>query len=229
MNTISLVASWKHVFKASVNSSETKVSVKEIQLARNLMQEEIEEFVEAIGSENKVEILDALGDMVWTSHNASLLMGHKSDIQTLEQAYFEFANRLNVHEKIDRTVENSRERFLRILKESKHVRLEIFASELLMACYVFAAEQGILLGAIMDSIYASNMSKLVSEDKVSDTADFYEAKNISVCFEETSFSGEKRYVVKNKITGKILKSVTFKEPKFDLDKIWKKHRDVKWF
>jgi predicted HAD superfamily Cof-like phosphohydrolase len=66
----------------------------------------------------------------------------------------------------------------------------------------------------MEAVYESNMSKLCySYDEIEETVEAYKQKGIEVVVYPAEFKG---FIVKNKNTDKVLKSINFKEPKFDL-------------
>lgn len=66
----------------------------------------------------------------------------------------------------------------------------------------------------IEAVYESNMSKLCQyPDEVRKTIEMYEKKGITATH---TYIGRQGWVIHNKETGKVLKSVNFKEPKFDL-------------
>lgn len=230
MNTISLVKSWKNYFGLPINNPDIFVPEDQQELAWNLIKEELKELITGLHSEDKTMILDGLGDTVWVCHNALLLMGHYSDIQREEEAFYLFCKNLNTFENKKVNIEFSKKSFISLLRslEEREFTLEVFSTILLKNCYVFSSRYGILLGALLDEIFASNYSKLVREEDIIDTATKYENQGIDVKFSEVKVNGEKLFVVRNSETNKVLKSIKFIEPNLSLDNMWPKHTEVLW-
>ncbi len=73
---------------------------------------------------------------------------------------------------------------------------------------------GLDVDKCVEAVYESNMSKLAySYEEVVQTQLFYDNKGINTSYIEDN---QGRFIVYNADTGKVLKSINFKEPKFEL-------------
>ena len=213
---------------------------KLVKLRIALIDEEIKELKEAYKNKDIIETRDAIGDIIYVINGMGVSFGYNID-EEFEKVYkrdkdlslFQNINK-NYLRKIDR-IENDKDVFKRqILVDNiedlfmslvEHIRIKDLKSIKLYTVYLI--NQVYLFGYILRInvdedyrlIHESNMSKLCkNEDEailtVKSYKNKYEKENSPYDTPDYRLSDNKKYfVVYNKSTGKILKSINYKPVK----------------
>lgn len=133
----------------------------------------------------------------------------------IEEEFREFREAINMQSKFYNTTTGTQFYQLEVVEQPEDI-VEIADSLTDMLWLVIRAMQqfGLDVDKCVEAVYESNMSKLCKTyQEAEDTIEFYKQKGIIAYYE---FWANRGYVIKNMETGKVLKSINFKEPKFEL-------------
>lgn len=135
------------------------IRIPEAKLRFCLIKEELEELLEAIGNADIVEVVDALGDIVYVVHGALQVFG-LSKIYPEEPNLYSHPSvgdfRITTRTGVDNILHNLSKRVL----ESNAEQVLAILHHILDACYETAGILNVDLDEIISIIHSSNMSKL---------------------------------------------------------------------
>jgi len=189
---------------------------KLVNFRMQLIDEEVEELREAIKNKDEIETIDALADILYVVYGAGISFGLNLDtiIRPNKSDMVNFAN--SIMHLLDTEVDKLR-------KAIKHKNMDETENALENILYVVYCI-GLLLGYQMDNafdlVHQSNMSKVcVSEEEAIKTVNWYkkEYANGNYKYDSPTYrkaSNNKYWIVYNKSTGKILKSINYKPVDF---------------
>lgn len=194
MNYQDKVATFMRISGQLVATEPRELTKEELDFRDTLLREEIRELQYAIVDNNRVEILDALCDIVYVALgtcNAAGINHRFSDKDYHEPLYFD----------IDRTI--------KCLEDYSTYGQDYCMSSVVTICYELANLFGFPLDnfkTALDRVHESNMSKFCLDTKtVEKTQEFYDKQGINTYVEPR----EKVMVVYREGDGKVLKSVDY--------------------
>lgn len=180
-----------------VSDKRRKLTKEEFDFRDNLLREEIRELREAIVDNNRVEILDALCDIIYVSLGTCNTIGinhnfidEDFDLYSDEGIYYYF-------EELDR--------YSSICKKCN----DFCPSSIVTVCYELSTYFGFTKEnflTALDRVHESNMSKFCNDTKTAElTQEFYKKQGIDTYLHPR----EKKTIVYRKGDGKVLKSVNY--------------------
>lgn len=176
-----------------VSDVKRELTKEEADFRDNLLQEEIRELREAIVDNNRVEILDALCDIIYVATGTCNAMGIKHVFGFYDDKYGWWARSIDVS--LDELIFYSKECYC--------------ISSVITVCYELAYLFGFTLEnfkTALDRVHSSNMSKFCNDIKTTErTQEFYKNQGIDTYIEPRN----KMTVVYRKDDGKVLKSVDY--------------------
>ena len=200
-----------------------------VNLRYNLINEEFNELLDGIKLyktdkyNGMREIADALGDLLVVTYGTKLSFGltHCDENKYLLYLgnYFNCdINNYYVIQMVDELT-NCVEK-LKYYLEIKNINLiSYYLNNIIKLCYDISYMIGINIKYVFDNIHESNMTKLCkSELEAQETVNWYkenDSKRYPDPYYELSNDGI-HWIVKNKSSGKVLKSINYKEPDFVL-------------
>lgn len=207
-----------HLFNkvAGVHTQETpNINVFEneslINLRLSLIDEEIKELEEATNQNNYIEVIDALADILYVVYG----MGSSLGIPLINEHIFnkiqEF-NETNIPDSSDIHILKSYFHFLtQETKNKNYTGVSINLMSIIDTVYIIALKINVDINKAFDIVHNSNMSKFPPTKELAEkTVSWYlenEKRYDSPGYRYSSVSD--RYVVFNKNTGKILKSIEY--------------------
>lgn len=176
-----------------VSDTPRELTKEEYDFRDNLLREEIRELQYAIADDNRVEILDALCDIIYVATGTCNAMGIKHDFELDEEYYGcgfftteELLSDLNSYSTDD-----------------------FCANSIISVCYELAHHFNFTLDnfkAALIRVHFSNMSKFCTDIKTAErTQEFYKKQGIDTYIEPR----EKKFVVYREGDGKVLKSCDY--------------------
>lgn len=203
--SFNLVRDWRVKFdlKVSNQMGYLKPDVKSKELAIKLINEEYQELQKGIESNNRIEILDAIGDLFFVAiqycdtfnldsieiYSHSYLMNDKSKNISFEDKVKRLNDEMNRFEIYD-AISNIFNEIEKLV-----IKYEVDFTKLI------------------ELIYASNMSKICkSTEEVNESVKKYKKDKVETYSVQTS---DNTWVIKRKSDNKVLKSINFKEPCLD--------------
>jgi len=207
---------------------------KTLKLRLDLIKEEITELNEAYSNNDIIEILDACADIIYVAYGMAYTYKVNSDdflnylICDKNKTLFKniFVNGFTKLEKVDliNKIEGQYNKLEECCKENNKEWINALHNIII---YVYDLQ--IILNFDSDKIFTivhdSNMSKLCkSETEATETVKKYQKDYISEKSPYDSvyyykLNDSELYVIKNKSTGKALKSINYTKVKFNLDEI----------
>ena len=213
---------------------------KLVNLRYSLIEEEIEELNEAFQTHNFIEVIDALTDILYVVYGAASSFGYDMndcyfelrDDKDLNKTLFENC-KVEVLEKyqgeMDRFYEseigynyliilkNLLSEMKIILENKEYNNFVKISVEILDFTYRMGQYYNIDLNRSFDIVHSSNMSKVCStEAEAEETVFWYKKNETRYDSPDYRLSDDKtRYIVYNKSTGKILKSINYIPANFD--------------
>lgn len=176
-----------------VSDTPRELTKEEYDFRDTLLQEEIRELQYAIVDNNRVEILDALCDIIYVATGTCNAMGIKHGFWLYDDNYGWMAESIDV----------SLDDFIFYSKEDYCI------DSVITLCYDLAYLFGFTLENFkraLDRVHASNMSKFCYDTKTEErTQEFYKKQGIDTYIEPRN----KMTVVYRKEDGKVLKSVEY--------------------
>jgi len=186
-----------------------------ISLRLSLIEEEIKELQEATSQNNHIEVIDALADILYVVYGMGSSLGLKL---INEHTYKVNEKSLGVPDDSDLNILQGYFHFLK--QETQHknfLGIQINLMSLIDTVYIVAMKLHIDINKAFDIVHNSNMSKFPeTEELAQKTVDWYlknENRYDSPSYRFSEISN--RYVVYNKSTGKILKSISYVPACFD--------------
>lgn len=171
-------------------------------------QNETKKFIKFVENYEEMTILEMIEDWRLTFG----LPVHKTVQTLIEQDDINLAQSLVTEEYIE---------LMEAVDASNVIEIADGIGDMLFVLIQLANIYGIDVYKVVKAVYDSNMSKLVKESDIQATREKYKEQGIELDFvaipsqteyEDGAFT--RLYVCKNKYTGKVLKSVAFKEPDF---------------
>ena len=193
-----------------------------------LINEEINELFEAFAQKDIIEQMDACGDILYVAYGMGYSYGYNFDelmIKNFDYKYildYPLFTRLSYDQ--NRTSEQSIAALKKLqdeLNESTNIETSINIALIIIYCvYEFQFNACFNSPYIFDVIHKSNMTKLCNtEEEAAQTVAMYKEK-FANRFDSPYYykldSG--KYVVKNRSTGKSLKSINYVKVEFDLSR-----------
>ncbi len=166
-------------------------------LRNNLIDEEINEYLDAIKNNDIIEQVDALCDISYVCYGALIVYGMQCDISDNNQlcdltTYMDDLRKVKENEEYEKLV-NKLIYTCKYLLNNNYTKYNLIFDE----CF--------------DEVHYSNMSKsCFNEDDAKKSVDIYKTKNISADYKKKN----NYYVIYNRETKKILKNYKFKQPHF---------------
>ena len=195
-----------------------------VSLRLNLMTEEYTEFVTAFRDENAIEMIDALADILYVVYGTFIAFGFKLN------RFYEHIIRDNMNSLSDIIklkipceiyISNMKKHlinFVQLIEQKNLVGLCDLLNNMIIMTYTLANEDlNIDIHGAFDIVHKSNMTKICQTEKEAiETVQWY-VKTNDIRYDSPSYrtsSNDKYYIVFNKSTGKILKSVYYMPPDF---------------
>jgi predicted HAD superfamily Cof-like phosphohydrolase len=197
-----------HIFK---NPNDNQI--KMFNLRCDLVIEECKELQEAINNNDKIEVRDAISDILYVLYGIG----------------YTYSFNMNQIQLITNQNERNPSQILNKALNLKNLnKFDVFKNETLYLTrlvYDYAEYMNICVNSDFNIVHQSNMSKLCDDEDIAiKTVESYVKKYIqdpvktpydSPYYYKIDVNGVDKYVVKNKSTGKVLKSIKYKEVKFD--------------
>lgn len=176
-----------------VSDTPRELTKEEYDFRDTLLQEEIRELQYAIVDNNRVEILDALCDIIYVASGTCNAMGIKHDFWFYDDMYGWRAKSIDVS--LDNLIIYSKDDYC--------------INSVITICYDLAYRFGFTLEnfkTALDRVHESNMSKFCLDTKTAErTQEFYKKQGIDTYIEPRN----KMTVVYRKEDGKVLKSIEY--------------------
>lgn len=189
--TIDLVLDWRSTFGLIVDGGGSE---SDIALSKSLIEEELEEYTQAVLEEDKIEQLDAIGDLFFVAVQLEC-MYRKPNYESI------VFNSSNIYPGIE-------------LLPSQEDNYFSGAVEVL---YNLSKQLNVDLHDLVQEIYNSNMSKLCKDEQTAqETVEEYKKKGVETYYKVCPTDSSK-YIVYRSEDNKVLKSVDFVEP--DIQKL----------
>lgn len=187
-NVIDKVLEWRKTFGLKTDGGGTE---EEINLSNNLILEELNEFLIARINKDKLEVLDAIGDLFFVVVQRECM--YKTPL--FEDVYFVKGN-----------ISNSIEGYL-----CNHAEF----SSTIFTLGFFCNLSFVNIEDLVEEIFKSNMSKLCKNKKTADkTIEKYKQEGIECYYKECPIDRTK-YIVYRQSDNKVLKSVDFVSPNIE--------------
>lgn len=184
--TIDLVLDWRSTFGLIVDGGGSE---SDIALSKSLIEEELEEYTQAVLEEDKIEQLDAIGDLFFVAVQLEC-MYRKPNYESI------VFNSSNIYPGIE-------------LLPSQEDNYFSGAVEVL---YNLSKQLNVDLHDLVQEIYNSNMSKLCKDEQTAqETVEEYKKKGVETYYKACTTDSSK-YIVYRREDNKVLKSVDFVEP-----------------
>jgi len=206
-------------------------------LRYKLINEEIEETINAINNDDIIEIIDGLCDMLYVLFGAIVYfnlpitiinnkirkMANLNEFNTLidDNYILKVKNNLEFRENIESVTENNKllsELTTKILGDNNYYddyinNYQSLINNIVLNVYKISELLNININYFFNIVHNSNMSKIcISEEEAVKTIEWYknnEHKYKNPSYRETSYNGIKHYIIYDKDTGKILKSMNY--------------------
>ena len=208
-------------------------------LRYKLINEEIEETINAINNDDIIEIIDGLCDMLYVLfgaivyfnlpityiNNQLIKIGNLNELDNLidDNYILKVKNNLNFKEIIKSISKDNQllsELTTKILEDNNYYdnyiyNYESLINNIVLNVYKISELLNININYFFNIVHNSNMSKIcVSEDEANKTIKWYrnnEHRYKNPSYRETSYNGLKYYIIYDKDTGKILKSINYEK------------------
>lgn len=181
-----------------------------MKLRLSLIEEEFNEFLEGYNKESKKMMIDGLGDLLYVVEGTMVALGIEDLLNLVKSISEQYT--------IDALVTELKNNIMD-LKKNYFEMNEITMSSTLEFIIYTIFELSLLIGfdleKAFDIIHQNNMSKLCkTEDEAIKTVDSYRKNPLfsSQIIDYRQSNDKKYFVVYNKTTGKILKSINWVEP-----------------
>lgn len=159
---IEALQKFQKAFNSNCNYEFTKLTQGDIDLRINMFDEEAEEFLKAYRLRDKVEILDAIADMIFLTVGDAVSFGvqDKLSASTPKWMYFNSPKVLAIHclSWVDDLVANEESRVLSSCTD----RLQAIMA---IAHYLYQDDAKEIVNEAMEAVESSNMSKLGEDGK----------------------------------------------------------------
>ena len=179
MNYQSKVREFQRASGQPVSDTPRELTKEEYDFRDNLLREEIRELQYAIVDNNRVEILDALCDIVYVALGTCNTSGIKHHF-----------NDVDYHEQLGDSIDSSMD----FLDEFSRIERDYCISSVVTTCYELAYHFGFTLEnfkTALDRVHESNMSKFCNDIKTAErTREFYAKQGIDTYIEPE----EKKFV-----------------------------------
>jgi predicted HAD superfamily Cof-like phosphohydrolase len=195
--------------------------MKLVNFRLSLINEEIKELNDAYKLKDKVEIIDALGDILYVVFGMCLVFGIDYD------TYYDYNTTYDKNKKtnLDYFLVNDDTNFLMFLDmyfnnlksscENKNMSSVITQTcEIVLLIFIFCNSMNINIIEIFNEVHRSNMSKVCKTKEVAEKTVQYYLEN-EKRYEKPSYrlsNNETYYIVFDEKTGKILKSIYYETP-----------------
>lgn len=184
--TIDLVLDWRSTFGLLVDGGGLE---SDITLSKSLIEEELEEYTQAVLEEDKIEQLDAIGDLFFVAVQLEC-MYRKPTYESTE------LNRSTIYTAIESLLSQEDNSFSRVVEVLNNLSKQL----------------NVDLHDLVQEIYNSNMSKLCKDKQTAqETVEEYKKKGIETYYKNSEVDSSK-YIVYRSEDNKVLKSVDFVEP-----------------
>ncbi|AEQ60667.1 Phosphoribosyl-ATP pyrophosphohydrolase-domain containing protein [Acanthamoeba polyphaga mimivirus] len=204
-----------------------------VKLRLDLIKEEVGELVDAVNENNLKEILDACGDILYVVYGMGQVFGinldHKGPLESIEKpGYPKFSRNYSVNKNVFTESYQDVKKLVDKISDTYNC-LDLSVAEknigdvsyhlytILTFVYELSDVVGFDLDEVFDRVHRSNMSKLcLNEQEAVETIEHYKTlpgfESVNVKYRLAV--DNKRYVIYNAESGKILKSKYFKLPNF---------------
>ena len=184
--TIDLVLDWRSTFGRLVDGGGSE---SDITLSKSLIEEELEEYTQAILEEDKIEQLDAIGDLFFVAVQLEC-MYRKPTYKSTE------LNQTTISTAIDLLLSQEDNSFSRVVEVLNNLSKQL----------------NVDLHDLVQEIYNSNMSKLCKDEQTAqETVKEYTKKGVETYYKACTTDSSK-YIIYRSEDNKVLKSVDFVEP-----------------
>lgn len=189
--TIDLVLDWRSTFGLLVDGGGSE---SDITLSKSLIEEELEEYTQAVLEEDKIEQLDAIGDLFFVAVQLEC-MYRKPVYESL------IFNSSTIYTAIESLLSQEDNSFSRVIE----------------VLYNLSKQLNVDLHDLIQEIYNSNMSKLCKDEQTAqETVEEYKKKGVETYYKVCTTDSSK-YIIYRSEDNKVLKSVDFVEP--DIQKL----------
>lgn len=184
--TINLVLDWRSTFGLLVDGGGSE---SDITLSKSLIEEELEEYTQAVLEEDKIEQLDAIGDLFFVAVQLEC-MYRKPTYKSTE------LNRSIIYKAIESLLSQEDNSFSKVVEVLNNLSKQL----------------NVDLHDLVQEIYNSNMSKLCKDEQTAqETVEEYKKKGVETYYKVCTTDSSK-YIVYRSQDNKVLKSVDFVEP-----------------
>jgi predicted HAD superfamily Cof-like phosphohydrolase len=187
----------------------------------SLINEEINELFEAVKQNDIIEEMDACGDILYVAYGMAYSYGRNFD-EYISSKFARAQNGESLFRSLSYQTRPKADMLASLRKMQEELKQDvehslIVAGDIIFCIYEYQHNLNYDSDYIFDIVHKSNMSKLCdTEEEAAQTVDMYKEKQ-SDRFDSPYYykldSG--KYVVKNKSTGKSLKSINYKPVMFD--------------
>lgn len=189
--TIDLVLDWRSTFGLLVDGGGSESNIT---LSESLIEEELEEYTQAVLEEDKIEELDAIGDLFFVSVQLEC-MYRKPVYESIE------LNRSTIYTAIESLLSQEDNSFSKVVEVLNNLSKQL----------------NVDLHDLIQEIYNSNMSKLCKDERTAqETVENYKKKGVETYYKVCTTDSSK-YIIYRSEDNKVLKSVDFVEP--DIQKL----------
>lgn len=212
-------------------------------LRYDLIKEELTELNDAIDDNNFIEVIDALTDIIYVTYGAAVTFGIDLDSEIVKllnhsgdiSSHFEMVNK-NKQLNIDRNILENKEvtsdlsfrtnmctlileAIRNCLLENEEIhQLPVYLTRINIEIFHICVLLNINLDTSFDIVHKSNMSKLCQSEQIAiDTVQNYKDNDdrYDTPFYMKSKLADNLFIVKNKSTGKVLKSINYIPANFE--------------
>lgn len=215
--TIDLVLDWRSTFGLIVDGGGSE---SDIALSESLIDEEFEEYRQAVLKEDKIEQLDAIGDLFFVMVQLECMYRkptyESTELnQTIERVFIpNFGNVTIEHDpNLDYEVKDkdSFEHFYTAIELLPSQEDNSF-SRVVEVLSNLSKQLNVDFHDLVQEIYNSNMSKLCKDEQTAqETVENYKKKGVETYY-KTCTTDSSKYIVYRSEDNKVLKSVDFVEP-----------------
>lgn len=201
----------------NIFNNPTESQIKMFNLRCDLVIEEAKELQEAYNNNDMIEVRDAISDILYVLYGIGYTYNFNMNGIEDSDIYHTNDNEMNPSFIVNRALN------LKNINNFDTYKVEVL--KLTKTVYDYAKYLNINVNSDFAIVHSSNMSKLCDdEDTAMQTVESYMKKYIqdpvktpydSPYYYKIKLNNVDKYVIKNKSTGKVLKSIKYHEVKFD--------------
>lgn len=212
-----------HPLNKEIDKNIFDTNFKLVDFRLNLIEEEMNEFIDACKKQDKIEAIDAIADTLYVVYGACHVFGINYDeIKTVPELIYEIFEPTNIFTDRSSDLNDETTKFTEIVKELRHVcendkdmtLVAKYLDKIVKQCYTLASLFSVDIDKCFAEVHRSNMTKVcLTEEDAKESVEWYK-KNESR-YKDPAYrisTNPKYWVIYDKETSKILKSIKFELP-----------------